>query len=107
MIDVTLPRFDWFCPDLEQPWNFNIYSGSRGTEPSSGCIGSPSFNFKVRIKVEEGQPHKIHATFYIRPRWPKEFNPKRSGEAFFECTPKGLEEATAWLSAEADDLYVE
>ena len=106
MTPVTLPRFDWFCPNLEQPWTFNIYSGSKGTEPGGGCIENPSFNFKVKIKVEDGQPNMIHAAFYIRPPWPRERDPKRSGEKLFDCTPEGLEEAAAWLSKEAEDLYV-
>ena len=105
MTPVTLPRFDWFCPNLEQSWTFNIYTGSKGTDPNGGCIQNPSFNYKVKIKVEEGQPHKIQATYYIRPPWPKPCDPNRKGEAFFECTPEGLDEAAAWLTKESEDLY--
>ena len=105
MTPITLPRFDWFCPNLEQPWTFNIYSGSRGTEPGGGCIENPSFNFKVKIKVEEGQPHKIPATFYIRPPGPGECDPNRSGEAFFDCTPEGLAATEEWLTKESENLY--
>ena len=105
MEPISLPRFDWFCPILEQPWTFNIYSGSRGTDKDGGCIENPSFNFKIKIKVEEGQPHMIHASYHIIPPWPLERDPNRVGEAIFECTPEGLDSTAAWLNQELGKLY--
>ena len=87
------------------PWTFNIYSGSRGTDKDGGCIENPSFNFKIKIKVEEGQPHMIHASYHIIPPWPLERDPNRVGEAIFECTPEGLDATAAWLNQELGKLY--
>ena len=105
MEPITLPRFDWFCPNIEQTWTFNVYSASRGTDPSGGCLENITFNYKVKIKVEEGQPHLIHASYYILPRWPFERDPNKVGEATFECSPEGLEETVAWLNKESVKIY--
>jgi len=105
MEPITLPRFDWFCPDIEQPWTFNIYSASRGTDPSLGCLDTNTFNCKVKIKVEEGQPHKIHASYYILPPWPLKRDPNKVGEALFDCTQEGLEETVKWLNDELSIMY--
>lgn len=105
MEPITLPRFEWFCPNVEQPWTFNVYSASRGTDKDGGCIENPSFNYKVKVKVEEGQPHKLHVSYFILPPWPKERDPSRVGEAIFECSHEGLEAIVAWLNEEVGHLY--
>jgi hypothetical protein len=105
MEPITLPRFEWFCPNVEQPWTFNVYSASRGTDKDGGCIENPSFNYKVKVKVEEGQPHKLHVSYFILPPWPKERDPNRVGEAIFECSQEGLEAVVAWLNEEVGHLY--
>ena len=104
MEPITLPRFDWFCPNIEQPWTFNIYSASRGTDKDGGCLEHTTFNYKVKIKVEEGQPHLIHASYYVVPPWPKERDPSLVGECTFECSPEGLDATVAWLNQEMKNI---
>lgn len=105
MEPITLPRFDWFCPNIDQPWTFNAYSASRGTDASGGCLENTTFNYKAKVKVEEGQPHVFCASYYILPPWPLERDPSKSGNATFECSQEGLEEMIAWLNAESKKLY--
>ena len=97
---ITLPKFDWFCPDIERPYTFNIYSASRGTDPHYGCMENLTFDYKLKIIVEEDKPFVLHVTFRVVHPWPRPASEGRVGEKDFECTPEGLAAAKDWLNAE-------
>ena len=102
---ITLPAFDWFCPDIERPYTFNTFSASRGTDPDQGCIENLTINYKLKIIVEDDKPTAIHVSFRIIHPWPHPVNEGRVGENSFECSPEGLVAAKKWLTEEFINMY--
>ena len=97
---ITLPRFDWFCPDIDRPYTYNIYSGSMGTDPHEGCVKNLTFSYKIRITKEDDQAPIINVSFRVVHPWPHPVNDGRVGSSSFECTPEGLDATKDWLNKE-------
>ncbi len=100
MKGIELPGYSWFYSNQQGKYVTNAYSGSRGTSNTNGCLCNVTFNYRVFIKMPEGEEAYIQAEcFFIS-------SVKDGGEKSdlvckkFENSEKGLEEASVWLSCQ-------
>jgi hypothetical protein len=118
---ITLPHYNWFFQIQEGKPVTNVFSGSSGTEPSTGCFSIITFDYKVYVtekkeenaegeenkdeKAEKKPPvYKIVAEWHYT--YPFGHDPKFSETVTkdFEASPNGLIEAAKWLEiAEAEN----
>ena len=111
---ITLPIHEWFTADFDfQTGLGNRYSGSVGTDGSTGSLGRTLFEYNaVMCRTEEqdadGGKRKtvtLHVACGIRRPWPDGAVWTDAQKADFPGTPAGLEQAAAWLEerlAESD-----
>jgi hypothetical protein len=96
---ITLPHYNWFFQIQENKPVTNVFTGSSGTEPRTGCFSIITFDYAVYVdtKVEEGKPYEIVAEW--RYTYPFGHIPKSSETVTkrFENTPDGLIQAAKWL----------
>ena len=88
---ITLPIHEWFTADFDfQTGLGNRYSGSVGTDGSTGSLGRTLFEYNAVMCRTEEQDGAV---------W------TNAQKADFPGTPAGLEQAAAWLEerlAESD-----
>ena len=107
---INLPHYNWFFQIQEGKPVTNVYTGSSGTEPSTGCFTITTFDYSVYVdttvikkkdadgnETEETEPFKIVASW--RYTYPFGHSPRFSEPVtkHFENTPEGLREAAKWL----------
>jgi hypothetical protein len=107
---ITLPHYNWFFQIQEGKPVTNVYTGSSGTEPSTGCFSITTFDYSVRVdttvikkkdadgnETDEQEPFKIVASW--RFTYPFGHDPKFSEPVteYFENSPEGLALAAKWL----------
>ena len=107
---ITLPHYNWFFQIQEGKPVTNVFTGSSGTEPSTGCFSITTFDYSVYVdttvikkkdadgnETEENEPFKIVAKW--RFTYPFGNDPRCSDTvtAQFENSPDGLRAAASWL----------
>lgn len=107
---INLPHYNWFYQIQEGKHVTNVYSGSSGTEPSTGCLSITTFDYSVYVDLtvikkkdaegndtEETEPFKIVASWHYT--YPFGHSPQFSQTItkVFENSPEGLAEAAQWL----------
>ena len=105
---IKLPHYNWFFQIQDRKPVTNVYTGSSGTEPSTGCFSIITFDYKVYVesKVEKNEDGTdAPPTYRLVAEWrftypfghtPRHTEPESS---YFEASPDGLAEAVKWLEA--------
>lgn len=89
MYEIKLPNLLWFQYG-------NVYTGSLGTDPMTGCMNVTTFNYKVCVSEAKGRKVLL-AAYYFRLPWNAVSNMDEVTIGSFEVSEFGLEVATNWL----------
>ncbi|MBE6649493.1 MAG: hypothetical protein E7614_08270 [Ruminococcaceae bacterium] len=99
---IELPRYSWFYSNQQGKYVTNAYSGSRGTSNTNGCLCNVTFNYRVFIKMPEGEESYIQAECFFISSITDGGEKSEIVTKKFENSEKGLEEASVWLSHQDD-----
>lgn len=97
---IELPKYHWFLSKCEGRFVTNMYSGSAGTAPDTGCIGTRTFNYRVYVDISGGDENHfrlIAESFIIQP-WNLGGRKTDLEQAEFECSENCVAEVEKWLS---------
>ncbi len=103
---ITLPIYDWFTADFDFKTGLgNRYSGSVGTDGSTGSLGRTLFEYNaVMLRTEQKdadgkkqQTVTLQVSCGVRRPWPDGAAWTDRREKTFPGTQAGLEQALAWL----------
>lgn len=72
------------------------YTGSIGTDPVRGCFSVTTFNYNVRLVVNEGEK-SLMAVCYFQLPWNARSNMKAYNVGIFEPNDFGIEVAENWI----------
>ena len=61
---ITLPHYNWFFQIQEGKPVTNVFSGSSGTEPSTGCFSIITFDYKVYVT---DYTNRIYNQYFVFP----------------------------------------
>jgi hypothetical protein len=89
MYEINLPCLKWFLYG-------NVYTGSLGTDPMTGCMNVTTFNYKVCVSDVKGRS-VLMAAYYFRLPWNARSNMDEVTVGSFEVSEFGLEVAANWL----------
>ena len=93
---IVVPRLDWLIGGSRIGSDYNVYTGSLGTDPLLGIFNRKIFNYRIRIeKNPETEEEKIKAFCWFGT---KSF--KNTGESEIEIKEFSLEEESRELIRE-------
>ncbi|MBR3966304.1 MAG: hypothetical protein IKJ91_04425 [Clostridia bacterium] len=104
MSKIKLPLLNWLVSEENGHYATNIYSGSVGTDPEKGCLGTRTFNYRAYVKiVGEKKKHLflIVIAFIIGP-WVGGCEVTDYECKMFKCTERGKRKAEKWLSNKSE-----
>lgn len=116
-MEIKLPALEWFTAGLGKGDGVgNTWSGSVGTDPQTGCMGRPVFEYGADYVVyskkdsegnviEKGK--RIDVFRRVRPAWPEKLKPEDTATASFEASQDGLDKALVWLTSELEKSGIE
>lgn len=94
MSEIKLPLIDWF--DYK-----NVFTGSLGTDPKTGCLNKTTFNYSVKKRKNDDGETFLIADHYLQPSI-MSGEPKSEKITFTtEATAEGIKQTEKWLSDEA------
>ena len=62
--EIFVPLLSWLIGGSRIGGGYNYYTGSRGTDPMSGCIGKDIFNYRIWIEKNDEQELIKAAVYY-------------------------------------------
>lgn len=104
---IKLPNYNWFVNKQGAMYVTNIYTGSCGTNPHTGCLNSTTFNYKVYADFsDDDNGSKIVAEHWLITPWSLGAKREKYTKAEFENSADGLLAAQNWLIDESSDYCV-
>ena len=62
--EIFIPLLSWLIGGSRIGGGYNYYTGSRGTDPMTGCLGNRIFNYRIWIeKIDEQEILKAAVYF--------------------------------------------
>lgn len=101
MNKIKLPPLNWFIQEQNGQVVTNTYSGSLGTDAKTGCLGQPTFNYRVFAELL-GDAYKLAVKICIPKPLPND--DCLVDASAFEATADGLAEAETWIG-EISETY--
>lgn len=62
--EISIPLLSWLIGGSRIGGGYNYYTGSRGTDPMTGCISNKVFNYRVWIDKSDEQEFIKAAVYY-------------------------------------------
>ena len=62
--EIFVPLLSWLIGGSRIGGGYNYYTGSRGTDPMSGCLGKNIFNYRIWIEKSDEQEFLKVAVYY-------------------------------------------
>lgn len=101
--EIFVPVFPWLIGASRIGGKYNIYTGSRGTDASSGCLGKNIFNYRIWLERPDEQEFLKAAVYYGE----KSFECHGEDEievSVFEAESESLGEVKAWLENKYEEF---